>query len=104
MMRIVLVDDHAVVREGLKRLLDPLINNWSIVEAGTGYQALECLQAQHFDLAIVDLSMPGMSGLDLIGRIRSEFPQVAVLVLLMPQQVVQAVQVAVLAVLAVLNF
>ncbi len=82
-LRLLLVDDHTVVREGLKRLLDPLINNWSIVEAGTGYQALECLKAQHFDHAIVDLSMPGMSGLDLIGRIKKEYPNVAVLVLSM---------------------
>jgi len=82
-LRLLLVDDHTVVREGLKRLLDPMLNNWSIVEAGTGYQALECLQAQPFDLAIVDLSMPGMSGLELIDRIKSGFPKVAVLVLSM---------------------
>ena len=82
-LSLLLVDDHTVVREGLKRLLDPQANGWTITEAGTGYQALECLRAQHFDLAIVDLSMPGMSGLDLIGRIKSEFPAVAVLVLTM---------------------
>jgi DNA-binding NarL/FixJ family response regulator len=82
-LRLLLVDDHTIVREGLKRLLDPMTHKWAIVEAGTGFQALECLQAHHFDLAIVDLSMPGMSGLDLIGRIKSGFPKVAVLVLSM---------------------
>jgi DNA-binding NarL/FixJ family response regulator len=82
-LSLLLVDDHTVVREGLKRLLDPQANDWAITEAGTGYQALECLRAQHFDLAIVDLSMPGMSGLTLIARIKSEFPKVAVLVLTM---------------------
>jgi len=82
-LRLLLVDDHTVVREGLKRLLDPQARQWSITEAGTGFQALECLRRQPFDLAIVDLSMPGMSGMELIARIKAEFPAVAVLVLSM---------------------
>ncbi|MDP2020294.1 MAG: response regulator transcription factor, partial [Hydrogenophaga sp.] len=83
LLSLLLVDDHTVVREGLKRLIDPQANQWSITEAGTGFQALECLRRQPFDLAIVDLSMPGMSGLELTRRIKSEFPSVAVLVLTM---------------------
>jgi DNA-binding NarL/FixJ family response regulator len=83
LLRLLLVDDHTVVREGLKRLLEPQSNQWSVTEAGTGYQALECLRREPIDLAIVDLSMPGMSGLDLTSRIRSEFPSVAVLILTM---------------------
>ena len=78
---LLMVDDHTIVREGLKRVLRPIAHEWSITEAGTGFQAIECLRRQHFDLAIVDLSMPGMSGLELIRRIKSEFPSVAVLVL-----------------------
>jgi DNA-binding NarL/FixJ family response regulator len=83
LLSLLLVDDHTVVREGLRRLIDPQANQWSITEAGTGFQALECLRRQPFDLAIVDLSMPGMSGLELTRRIKSEFPSVAVLVLTM---------------------
>ncbi|MBU4181555.1 MAG: response regulator transcription factor [Gammaproteobacteria bacterium] len=83
LLSLLLVDDHTVVREGLKRLIDPQANQWSITEAGTGFQAIECLRRQTFDLAIVDLSMPGMSGLELTRRIKSEFPSVAVLVLTM---------------------
>jgi DNA-binding NarL/FixJ family response regulator len=82
-LRLLLVDDHTVVREGLKRLLDPQGNQWSITEAGTGFQALECLRREPFDLVIADLSLPGMSGLDLIQRIKQDFPRVAVLVLTM---------------------
>lgn len=82
-LRLLLVDDHTVVREGLKRLLDPQGNQWSITEAGTGFQALECLRRESFDLVIADLSLPGMSGLDLVHRIREGFPDVAVLVLTM---------------------
>lgn len=80
---LLMVDDHTIVREGLKRVLDPISHEWAITEAGTAFQALEYLRRQHFDLAIVDLSMPGMGGLDLIRRIKSDFPHVAVLVLSM---------------------
>lgn len=80
---LLMVDDHTIVREGLKRVLNPIAHEWAITEASTGFQALECLRRQPFNLAIVDLSMPGMSGLDLIRRIKSEFPDVAVLVLSM---------------------
>lgn len=82
-LRLLLVDDHTVVREGLKRLLDPQGNQWSITEAGTGFQALEFLRREPFDLVIADLSLPGMSGLDLVHRIKDGFPGVAVLVLTM---------------------
>ncbi len=80
---LLMVDDHTIVREGLKRVLEPIAHEWRITEAGTAYQAIECLRKRHFDLAIVDLSMPGMGGLDLIRRIRSDHPDVAILVLSM---------------------
>lgn len=80
---LLLVDDHTIVREGLKRVLDPIAGEWRITEAGTGFQALECLSRQQFHLAIVDLSMPGMNGLDLIRRVKAEFPSVRVLMLSM---------------------
>lgn len=82
-LRLLLVDDHTVVREGLKRLLDPHGNRWTITEAGTGFQALEFLRRQPFDLVIADLSLPGISGLELIKRIKNEFPALPVLVLTM---------------------
>jgi two-component system, NarL family, invasion response regulator UvrY len=78
-----LVDDHTIVREGLKRVLAPIADEWSISEAANGFQALECLRRQRFRMAVVDLSMPGMTGLELIRRIKAEFPAVAVLVLSM---------------------
>lgn len=93
LLRLLLVDDHTVVREGLKRLIDPETNRWSITEAGTGFQALECLRRQPIDLAIVDLSMPGMSGLELTRRIKLEFPSVAVLILTMHSEEQYAIRV-----------
>jgi len=82
-MSLLLVDDHTIVREGLRRILDATGAGYRIVEASSGFQALECLRGEPFSLAIVDLSMPGMSGLDLIRRIKAEHPRVAVLVLSM---------------------
>lgn len=81
--RLLLVDDHTIVREGLKRVLESNCGGWQVAEASSGHQALETLRSQAFDVAIVDLSMPGMSGLDLIRRIRTEHPGMAVLVLSM---------------------
>ena len=82
-LRLLLVDDHAIVREGLKRVLNPAGNNWGLTEAETGFQALAFLREGEFDLALVDLSMPGMTGLELTRRIKTEFSGVRVLVLSM---------------------
>jgi two-component system, NarL family, invasion response regulator UvrY len=82
-LRIVIVDDHAIVREGLKRVLQAADVQWQLQEASGGLQALEWLRRQPADLALVDLSMPGMSGLGLIKRIKTEFPHTRVLVLSM---------------------
>ena len=82
-LHILIVDDHVIVREGLQRILEATGEDWAVAEASGGFQALEVMRRQPIDLAIVDLSMPGMSGLELIKRIRSEFPRVGVLVLSM---------------------
>ena len=82
-LRLLLVDDHTIVREGLKRILEGTPENWQITEESSGFQALDRLRRATFDLAIVDLSMPGMNGLELIRRARVEFPHLPVLVLSM---------------------
>jgi len=81
--KLLLVDDHTIVREGLKHLLEQTACGWQFAEASNGFEALDCLRRERFNLAIVDLSMPGMSGLELIRRIKAEFPAVLVLVLSM---------------------
>jgi len=82
-LHILIVDDHAIVREGMVRILERTGERWAVAEASTGHQALELMQRQPVDLAIVDLSMPGISGLDLIRRIHADFGRVRVLVLSM---------------------
>ena len=75
--------DHTIVREGVKRILATSLGEWTITEAASALQALECLRARRFVLAIVDISMPGMSGLELIRQLKAETPATAVLVLSM---------------------
>jgi two-component system, NarL family, invasion response regulator UvrY len=82
-LHILVVDDHAIVREGLVRILEIKDRSWTVAEAGNGFQALEHMKREPVDLVLVDLSMPGMSGIDLIRRIRSEHPSVPVMVLSM---------------------
>lgn len=83
MLRLLIVDDHAIVREGLKRVLESAGDPWQVTEASGGFQALDLLRREPYALAIVDLSMPGLSGLDLIRRLRDEHAQLPVLVLSM---------------------
>ena len=82
-LNILVVDDHAIVREGLKRILEGTASGWTVVEAGTGFEALEILRQRAFDVAVIDLSMPGMSGLELLRRARPRLPRLRVLMLSM---------------------
>jgi DNA-binding NarL/FixJ family response regulator len=82
-LQIMIVDDHAIVRDGLRRVMQAADAQWLVREASGGLQALESLRRQPVDLAIVDLSMPGISGLDLVKRLKAEFPRTRVLVLSM---------------------
>ena len=80
---VVLADDHQLMREGLRRLLESTPGMHVAGEAATGHEALDLLRRLAVDVAVLDLSMPGMSGMDLIRRVKTEFPHVAVLVLTM---------------------
>lgn len=82
-LRILVVDDHAIVREGVVRILGNAAPDADVRQAPNGFAALEALRAAPADVVIADLSMPGMTGLDLIRRLRAEHPRTAVLVLSM---------------------
>lgn len=82
-LSVLIVDDHEIMREGLERILADADKGLRTVAVASGFEALQVLGREPIDLAIVDLAMPGMGGLDLIKRIRSGHPRVAVLVLSM---------------------
>ncbi|TXI17309.1 MAG: response regulator transcription factor [Roseateles sp.] len=81
MTRILIIDNHPLIREGLKRLLEGHPTLQVVGEAGDGYGALHRLMAGPVDLAIVDISLPGLSDVELISRLRAQRPGLRVLVL-----------------------
>ena len=83
MIRLLLADDHALVREGLKRILAAASDIEVVGEAANGDETLALVRQNDYDLALVDLSMPGLSGLDLVKRLRLEKPKLRILVLSM---------------------
>jgi DNA-binding NarL/FixJ family response regulator len=85
-IRIVLADDHTIVREGLKQILAAAPGLQVIAEAANGHEALAHVRAQDFEVLILDMSMPGKSGIDLIRQIHSEKPRLKVLVLSMHEE------------------
>jgi two-component system response regulator NreC len=82
-IRIVLADDHAVVRAGLRMLLESEPGFEVLAEAGTTQDAARYVRGHHPDVLVLDLNMPGESGLDLIPRVREEAPDTAIVVLTM---------------------
>lgn len=78
---ILIVDDHLVVREGLKRILADTAGIRVAGEAGSVPEALAALHSRAFHLLLLDISLPGRTGVDLLRQLRGEFPQLRVLVL-----------------------
>ena len=81
MIRILVADDHAVVREGLKRILAETSDMVVAGEAGTGQEALAQVDAQRWDVVLLDISMPDRSGLEVLKQIAHNHPETSVLVL-----------------------
>jgi DNA-binding NarL/FixJ family response regulator len=80
-IRALLVDDHALVREGIRQILDKEPDIMVIGEAGRGDLALELLDRLQPDVVLLDVRMPGMSGIETTRRIRATFPKIRVLIL-----------------------
>jgi DNA-binding NarL/FixJ family response regulator len=81
--RILIADDHAIVRDGLKRILESE-PDWTVVsEAKDGDEALAAARGGDADVVLLDLSMPGRSGIDLVRQIKADRPELKILVLSM---------------------
>lgn len=92
MTRIVIADDHAIVREGLKRIITSASDMEVVGEAADGAEVMQHVRGSDFDVLILDLSMPGRSGMELIKLVRCEKPRLRVLVLSMHQELQYAVR------------
>lgn len=82
-IRLLLVDDHPLVREGLKRILGSMMGVIVVGEASTGEEAIARVRDLEPDIVMMDLSLPRMSGIEAIRIIRKEFPGTRVLALTM---------------------
>ena len=83
MIRVLIADDHGIVRSGLRLLIDRQADMEVVAEATDGVSALESTQAEHPDVAVLDVSMPRMTGLQAAREIRSHAPDTRVLLLSM---------------------
>jgi DNA-binding NarL/FixJ family response regulator len=80
-MRILIADDHPIFRAGLKEILGREKEVQAIGEADNGYKALELARKQHWDVMLLDITMPGKDGLEVLQELRREQPKLPVLIL-----------------------
>lgn len=92
MIRILIVDDHAILRAGLKHLLSEAGDIVVAGEAGNGVDALQLVRGSSWDAMVLDMSMPGKSGVELIRQIKAESPRLPILVLSMHAEDIYAVR------------
>jgi len=81
MTKILIVDDHPLIRAGLAQTFVEYMKKTEVTEAGSGEEALKILSVGQYDIAILDISMPGMTGLDLLKELKKRSIAVPVLVL-----------------------
>ena len=92
LIRVAIADDHTILREGLRQLLESADDMRVVAEAADGHQVIACVRAEDFDVLILDMSMPGKSGIELIKQVKAEKPKLRVLVLSMHEEEQYAVR------------
>lgn len=95
MISVLLADDHSIVRAGLRRIVEESEDMEVIAEAADGKEAIGQIHKNLPDVAVVDISMPGMDGLEVISRLRSYYPELPIIILTMheeEQYVVRAIE------------
>lgn len=90
--RIIIADDHAVVRTGLQMILDETTDLSICGEASNGYELIEKLKTDHYDLVILDISMPGKDTIDLLKEIQATWVRLPVVILSMNPDEIYAVR------------
>ena len=81
MIKVGIVDDHAIVRSGLKQFFSDFVDLRVMGEASNGREAIDLVRNQELDILVMDLSMPGQSGIDALAMIRAKAPDVRILIL-----------------------
>ena len=86
MIRVLLADDHSIVRAGLRRLIEESDDMEVVAEADDGRQAIRLVDRQTPDVAVIDISMPGLDGLEVIQQLQILHPDLPILVLTMHEE------------------
>lgn len=78
MIRVLIADDHPIVRKGLQELVAGESDMKVTAESGNGLEVLRLIETERFDIVLLDISMPGMSGLEILQKIRPEHPNLPI--------------------------
>ncbi|NQT23866.1 response regulator transcription factor [candidate division KSB1 bacterium] len=93
MIHVLIADDHAIVRKGLIQILRDAPDGFEVDEASSGQEVLEKIEANKYDVIVLDITMPGRSGLDILSQIKVQYPTLPVLILSMHPEDQYAVRV-----------
>ena len=86
MIKVLLADDHSIVRAGLRRLVEESKNMEVVAEAADGRKAIQQVHKTHPDVAVVDISMPDMDGLEVVSQLQSFYPKLPIIILTMYEE------------------
>ena len=95
LIKVLLADDHSIVRAGLRRIVEESGDMEVIAEAADGREAIRLVRKTAPDVAVIDISMPGLDGLEVVSRLRGHCPDLPILILTMHEEgqyVVRAIQ------------
>ncbi|MFC1811980.1 response regulator [Thermodesulfobacteriota bacterium] len=95
MIRVLLADDHNIVRAGLRRIVEDSEDMEVVAEAADGREAIRQVRKTSPDVVVVDISMPGLDGLEVVSQLHSDYPNLPIIVLTMheeEQYVVRAIE------------
>ncbi len=81
MLRILTADDHPIVRQGLRQIITETPDMAVADEASNGWEVLSKARISHYDVVLLDISMPGISGVDILKELKNERPELPVLIL-----------------------
>ncbi len=86
MIKVLLADDHGIVRGGLRRIVEESGDMVVVAEAADGHEAIQQVHETMPDVAVIDISMPGMDGLEVVSQLHSYYPKLPILILTMHEE------------------
>ena len=95
MIKVLLADDHSIVRDGLRRIVEESEDMEVIAEAADGREAIRKVRRRAPDVAVIDISMPDLDGLEVVSRLNADYPGLPIIILTMheeEQYVVRAIE------------